>query len=59
MFHTDRYEEVLLAQWIGHTPPDLVAQHLTISPALLKRFSLERQGLCSCGNYSGGLRAER
>jgi oxalate decarboxylase len=38
VFKTAEYAEVSLLNWITHTPPDLVAQHLNIDPAVIKKF---------------------
>jgi oxalate decarboxylase len=38
VFKTAEYAEVGLSDWITHTPPALVAQHLNIDPAVLKVF---------------------
>lgn len=45
VFRSDRYEEVSLADWLAHLPPDLIAQHLNIDPALLARFPNASQGI--------------
>ena len=45
VFRASRYEEVSLAQWISHAPPDLVAQHLNIAPEVLQRFPRAAQGI--------------
>lgn len=37
IFKTDRYQEVSLANWLKHTPPELVRAHLNIDPAVLLR----------------------
>ena len=37
-FKTDRYEEVSLTDWLTHTPPAMVAAHLGIDVAVIKRF---------------------
>ncbi len=38
IFKTDRYEEVSLTDWLTHTPPAMVAAHLGIDLAVIKRF---------------------
>jgi oxalate decarboxylase len=45
VFRSDRYEEVSLANWLSHLPPDLVSQHLNIDRAALARFPKEGQGI--------------
>lgn len=42
VFKTDRYQEVSLAQWLACTPPELVAQHTNIDPALIRQFRKTR-----------------
>jgi oxalate decarboxylase/phosphoglucose isomerase-like protein (cupin superfamily) len=36
MFKSDRYEDISLAEWMSHTPPELVAQHLHVDLAMLE-----------------------
>jgi oxalate decarboxylase len=38
IFKTDRFSEVSLTDWLTHAPPQLVAQHLNIDPAVIGRF---------------------
>ena len=38
IFKADRYQEVSLADWLAHVPPQLVAQHLNVDPAVINRF---------------------
>jgi oxalate decarboxylase len=38
VFKAPAYEEISLSNWLAHTPPELVAQHLNIDPAVVKRF---------------------
>ncbi len=38
VFRSERYEEVSLANWLSHVPPELVSQHLNIPPATLAAF---------------------
>jgi oxalate decarboxylase len=38
IFKADRYAEVSLSQWLSHAPPELVAAHLNIDPAVIARF---------------------
>jgi oxalate decarboxylase len=42
MFKTDRYEDISLAQWMAHTPHQLVAQHLNLSKAMLDGITKEK-----------------
>ena len=40
-----RYErEVSLSNWLTHTPPALVAQHLNIDPQLMRQMAQQRPG---------------
>jgi hypothetical protein len=32
------YQEVSLSDWLTHTPPELVAQHLNIHASVVRRF---------------------
>jgi oxalate decarboxylase len=41
VFKVPEYAEVSLANWVAHTPADLVAQHLNIDPAVLATFPKE------------------
>jgi oxalate decarboxylase len=38
LFKSDHYAEVSLSDWLAHTPPQLVKQHLNISPEVLAQF---------------------
>jgi oxalate decarboxylase len=38
VFKTSEYQEVSLSDWLTHTPPELVAQHFNIDPAVVRRF---------------------
>ena len=42
VFRTDRYEEVTLADWLAHTPPEMVAATFNLDPAVVARFPKER-----------------
>jgi oxalate decarboxylase len=42
IFKTDQYQEVSLSQWLTHAPPEMVAQHLNIDPAVIKQFPSDR-----------------
>ncbi len=39
MFRTDRYEDISLAEWMAHTPSQLVDQHLGVGRAMVERIS--------------------
>jgi oxalate decarboxylase len=38
VFKTSEYQEVSLSDWLTHTPPELVAQHLNIDASVVRRF---------------------
>ena len=38
LFRANRYEEVSLAEWFGHLPPELLMQHLNLTREDLKNF---------------------
>ena len=42
LFRADRYEEVSLADWLAHTPPELVAATFNLDPAVIARFPKDR-----------------
>ena len=42
LFKSDRYAEVSLSDWLRHTPPQLVMQHLNISAETLAQLSKVR-----------------
>ena len=44
-FKSDHYEEVSLANWLGHLPPSLVSAHLNIPAEVLAKFPRETQGI--------------
>ena len=44
-FKSDHYEEVSLANWLGHLPPELVSAHLNIPSEVLAKFPRETQGI--------------
>ena len=45
VFRSDHYEEVSLANWLSHVPPDLLMQHLNIDAETLARFPRGTQGV--------------
>jgi oxalate decarboxylase len=45
LFKSDHYAEVSLSDWLAHTPPQLVMQHLNISAETLAKFPRNRPGL--------------
>lgn len=38
VFRTPQYQEVLLADWLAHSPPQMVAEHLNVDPAMVSRW---------------------
>jgi oxalate decarboxylase len=38
VFKTAQYEEISLSDWLTHTPPELVAQHLNIDASVVRGF---------------------
>ena len=44
-FRADRYEEVSLANWLAHVPPQLVSAHLNIPAEVLATFPRTAQGI--------------
>jgi len=44
-FKSDHYEEVSLANWLGHLPPSLVSAHLNIPEEVLAKFPRQSQGI--------------
>lgn len=48
-FRSDRYEEVSLANWLAHLPPQLVAAHLNIPVETLATFPRTTQGIVPLG----------
>jgi oxalate decarboxylase len=45
VFRAPRYEEVSLSNWLTHTPPELVAQHLNIDPQLIAKWPNNAPGV--------------
>jgi oxalate decarboxylase len=45
VFRASRYEEVSLTNWLTHTPPALVAQHLNIDEATIAKWPNNAPGL--------------
>jgi oxalate decarboxylase len=42
IFKSDRFAEVSLSDWLSHTPPEMVMQHLNISRDMLAQFPNDR-----------------
>jgi oxalate decarboxylase len=49
VFRAPRYEEVSLSDWLTHTPPKLVAQHLNIDEASIAQWPSNRPGIMPKG----------
>jgi oxalate decarboxylase len=45
VFKTSRYEEISLSNWLTHTPPALVAQHLNVDEATIKKWPDDGPGV--------------
>lgn len=43
LFKSDRYEDISLAEWISHLPPELVAAHLKIDEDLIAKVPKEEK----------------
>jgi oxalate decarboxylase len=42
VFHADRFEEVLLFDWLAHSPIDMVAETLNLDPSVVAQFPKNR-----------------
>jgi oxalate decarboxylase len=45
VFRAPRYEEFSLSDWLTHTPPKLVAQHLNVDEATIAKWPHNRPGI--------------
>jgi oxalate decarboxylase len=54
VFHAPRYEEFSLSDWLTHTPPKLVAQHLNVDEATIAQWPAKPSR-----NHAESLRARR
>ncbi len=45
VFRTDRYQEISLSDWLTHTPPALVAQHLNVDASTIARWPKDGPGI--------------
>jgi oxalate decarboxylase len=45
VFRAPRYEEVSLTNWLTHTPPKLVAQHLNVDEAMIAKWPDNSPGI--------------
>jgi oxalate decarboxylase/phosphoglucose isomerase-like protein (cupin superfamily) len=46
VFKSTYFADVSLSEWLTHTPPALVAQHLNVNEVLLPNFQTTSQKLC-------------
>jgi oxalate decarboxylase len=44
VFKTSEYQEVSLSDWLTHTPPELVAQHLNMDVSVVRQFPSKPPG---------------
>jgi oxalate decarboxylase/phosphoglucose isomerase-like protein (cupin superfamily) len=44
VFKTSEHQEVSLSDWLTHTPPELVAQHLNIDASVVRQFPNKAPG---------------
>jgi hypothetical protein len=42
VFRADRFEEVLLSDWLAHSPIDMVAETLNLDPSVIAQFPKNR-----------------
>jgi oxalate decarboxylase len=42
VFRADRFEEVLLSDWLAHSPIDMVAETLNLAPSIIAQFPKNR-----------------
>jgi oxalate decarboxylase len=42
VFRTSRYEEMSLSDWLRHSPPEMVAQHLNVDEATISKWPSNR-----------------
>jgi oxalate decarboxylase len=45
VFRAPRYEEVSLSNWLTHTPPELVAQHLNVDAKVIAQWPTNSPGV--------------
>ena len=45
IFKAPEYQEVDLADWLTHAPPEMVAQHLNIDPSVIAKFPKDQLGI--------------
>ncbi len=42
MFKADRFQDLSLSDWVRHTPPELIMQHLGITKETLERIPKDK-----------------
>lgn len=42
VFRTSQYEEMSLSDWLRHSPPEMVAQHLNVDEATISKWPSNR-----------------
>ncbi len=42
VFRSDHFASISLSDWLSHTPPAMVAQHLNVDPATIATFPSNR-----------------
>ena len=42
VFRSDHFADISLSNWLAHTPPELVAQHLNVDPATIAKFPKDK-----------------
>jgi hypothetical protein len=47
MFRSSRFQDVSLSDWLAHTPPALVAQHLNVDVATIAKFPNDKPEIMS------------
>ena len=53
IFLADRFQDLSLNEWVTHTPPELVMQHLEISPEILATIPKEKLIILPSNSGSG------
>jgi oxalate decarboxylase len=38
VFRTAKFEEFSLSDWLAHSPPEMVAEHLNVDPAVVPQW---------------------
>jgi oxalate decarboxylase len=45
-FRVERFEQVLLSDWLAHNPIDMVAETLNLDPSVIAQFPKNRLDVC-------------